>query len=60
VRTAKQVVSEPCSTSNGEGWVVVAEVLASPVCNIAGVAPPTTLDVPAGGVLLLEAPAWAC
>jgi len=43
--------------SNGEGWLLVAEALAFPVCNVAGAVSLPTLDVSAGGVLLLEAPA---
>jgi hypothetical protein len=50
-----------CSTSSGEwGLLVAAEVLVLPVCKGPEVVPPITLDVPAGGVLLLEAPVWAC
>jgi hypothetical protein len=43
------------STSNGEGWLVVAEALALPVCNVAGDVSRATLDVPAGGMLLPDA-----
>ncbi|KAG1856361.1 hypothetical protein DFJ58DRAFT_840877 [Suillus subalutaceus] len=53
VRTAKQFMSGTFSTSNrAEGLSLVA-ALVLPVCNM------IALDVPAGNVLLLEAPAWA-
>lgn len=57
-RTAKQLISGTSLASNGEGGLLLVDTLV--LCNIAGVAPPVTLDVPAGGMLLLEAPAWAC
>jgi hypothetical protein len=39
-----------------EGLLVTAEVLVLPVCKGPDVVPPITLNVPASGVLLLEAP----
>jgi hypothetical protein len=56
-RTAKQLV---CELSSREGGLLVAaDVLALPVCNDPDVVSLITLDVPAGGVLLLETPGRA-
>jgi hypothetical protein len=56
-RTARQLISGTCSASNAEGGLLLVAAMVPPVWNIAVMAPSVTLDVPARGVLLLEAPA---